>query len=149
MDMLIRFEGLRLQPYRDVAGLLSLGVGHLLTRSELSSGKIIIGLEAVKWKDGITREQAMALLQKDLQAVERVVYQDDGRSLTDGQFDALCSFCFNVGVGAYLGSTLRKKLLAGDLAAVPVQMLRWDRAGGIRVAGLARRRESEAALWRS
>ena len=145
----MRHEGVVLTPYRDVANLLTIGVGHLLTRSELSSGKLVIGLEQVKWKDGITEEQAMALLRKDLESAERVVWQDDGRSLTDGQFDALVSFVFNVGVGAYLGSTLRKKLLAGDLAAVPEQMKRWDRAGGIRVAGLARRREAEAALWNS
>jgi len=149
LEAIIRHEGLVLTPYRDVANLLTIGVGHLLTRSELSSGKIVIGLEAVKWKDGITREQAMSLLRKDLQIAERVVEQDNGRSMTDGQFDALVSFVFNVGVGAYIGSTLRRKLLAGDMDAVPEQMKRWDRAGGIRVAGLARRREAEAALWRA
>lgn len=145
----MRHEGVVLTPYRDSANLLTIGVGHLLTRSELSSGKIVIGVEAVKWKNGITREQAMALLQQDLRSAERVVEQDNGRSMTDGQFDALVSLVFNIGVGAYLGSTLRRKLLAGELDEVPVQMLRWDRAGGVRVAGLARRRESEASLWRS
>lgn len=149
LEAIIRHEGIVLTPYRDVANLLTIGVGHLLTRSELSSGKIVIGLEAVKWKDGITREQAMKLLMKDLEPAERVVEQDDGRSLTDGQFDALVSFVFNVGVGAYLGSTLRRKLMAGELDEVPTQMLRWDRAGGLRVLGLTRRREAEAAMWRA
>jgi len=149
LEAIMRHEGVVLTPYRDVANLLTIGVGHLLTRSELSSGKITIGVEQVKWKDGITEEQAMALLRQDLRQAERAVWQDDGRSLTDGQFDALVSFVFNVGVGAYLGSTLRRKLLAGELDAVPEQMLRWDRAGGIRVAGLARRRQAEAALWRA
>ena len=149
LEAIIRHEGLVLTPYKDVAGFLTIGVGHLLTRSELSSGKIVIAGEPVKWGKGITKEQAMALLRQDLRKAEQVVEQDDGRSLTDGQFDSLVSFVFNVGVGAYQNSTLRRKLLNGDLYAVPEQMLRWDRAGGIRVAGLARRREAEAALWRA
>lgn len=149
LEAIIRHEGIVLTPYRDVANLLTIGVGHLLTRSELSSGKIVIGLEAVKWKDGITREQAMALLQKDLRPAEQVVEQDGGRGFSDRQFDALVSFVFNVGVGAYLGSTLRKRLLEGRYDEVPQQMLRWDRAGGIRVAGLTNRRKSEAALWQA
>lgn len=147
LEAIIRHEGIVLTPYRDVANYLTIGVGHLLTRSELSSGKIVIGLEPVKWKDGITHDQAMRLLQKDLRPAEQVVEQDGGRGFSDGQFDALVSFVFNVGVGAYLGSTLRKRLLEGRYEEVPQQMLRWDRAGGIRVAGLTRRRQSEAALW--
>lgn len=145
----MRHEGVVLTPYRDVANLLTIGVGHLLTRSELSSGKITIGVERVKWANGITREQAMDLLRQDLRKAEQAVEQDDGRRLSDGQFDALVSFVFNVGVGAYLGSTLRKKLLAGEWDEVPKQMLRWDRAGGLRVLGLTRRREAEAAMWRA
>lgn len=142
----MRHEGVVLRAYKDVAGLLTIGVGHLLTKSELSSGKLVIDGQVVKWKDGITREQAMALLAQDLREVEDAVERAAG-GLTNAQFDALCSFVFNIGIGAFLRSTLLKRIHAGHLEDVPAQMLRWNRAGGIVVAGLQRRRESEAALW--
>ena len=148
LDAIVRHEGLVLTPYRDSAGFLTIGVGHLLTRSELSSGKIRLGLEAVKWNEGITKEQAMHLLRIDLDRAEQAVFADTGRiPLTDAQFDALVSFVFNVGVGAYEGSTLRRMMLTGHLDQVPTQMLRWNRAGGRVIPGLASRRASEASLW--
>jgi lysozyme len=146
MDAIIHHEGLRKTAYRDVAGLLTIGVGHLLTRDELSSGKLRIGSEVVRWAKGISDSQARTLLAQDLDIAERAVSEDD-RGLTDGQFDALVSLVFNIGVGAYRDSTLRRKLLAGDLDAVPAQIKRWNRAGGIVVPGLIRRRDSEAAMW--
>lgn len=148
LDAIVRHEGLVLTPYKDVAGFLTIGVGHLLTRSELSSGKIRLGLEAVKWDKGITREQAMQLLRQDLYRAEQAVFTDTGRiPLTDAQFDALVSLVFNIGVGAYEGSTLRRLMLQGHLDQVPIQMRRWNRAGGRVIPGLARRREQEASLW--
>jgi lysozyme len=146
LDAIIRHEGVRKNAYRDVAGLLTIGVGHLLTRSELSSGKLRIGIDVVRWDKGITDSQCRVLLEQDLDVAEAAVSRDD-RGLTDAQFDALVSFVFNVGVTAYENSTLRRKLLAGDLDAVPAQMRRWNRAGGVVVPGLMRRRMEEASLW--
>ena len=146
LDFIIRHEGMRLTPYRDSAGLLTIGVGHLLTRSELSSGKIKLGHDSVRWADGITREQAMAILRNDLYLAEEAA-ERDGRGLSDNKFDALVSFIFNVGVSAYEGSTLRRCIFTTALDDVPTQMLRWTRAAGVVVAGLVRRRQDEAALW--
>jgi lysozyme len=146
LDAIIRHEGVRKNAYRDVAGLLTIGVGHLLTRSELSSGKLRIGIDVVRWDKGITDSQCRVLLEQDLDVAEAAVSRDD-HGLTDAQFDALVSFVFNVGVTAYEHSTLRRKLLAGDLDAVPAQMRRWNRAGGVVVPGLMRRRMEEASLW--
>jgi lysozyme len=146
IDAIIRHEGVRKNAYRDVAGLLTIGVGHLLTRSELSSGKLRIGIDVVRWDKGITDSQCRVLLEQDLDVAEAAVSRDD-HGLTDAQFDALVSFVFNVGVTAYEHSTLRRKLLAGDLDAVPAQMRRWNRAGGVVVPGLMRRRMEEASLW--
>ena len=145
-DMIVRLEGLRLDAYRDVAGLLTIGVGHLLTRSELSSGKIHIAGQPVRWGDGITQQQALALLDQDLDETERAV-ERLAPGLTDAQFDALVSWTFNVGIGALANSTLLRKIRAGKLEDVPQQMMRWVRAGGVVVPGLIRRREQEAALW--
>jgi lysozyme len=146
IDAIIRHEGVRKNAYRDVAGLLTIGVGHLLTRSELSSGKLRIGIDVVRWDKGITDSQCRVLLEQDLDVAEAAVSRDD-HGLTDAQFDALVSFVFNVGGTAYEHSTLRRKLLAGDLDAVPAQMRRWNRAGGVVVPGLMRRRMEEASLW--
>lgn len=151
--LLTEREGVDLSMYRDSADLPTIGVGHLLTRSELSSGKIWIGHTPVRWRDGITHEQAEAILKADLHYAESAVDRDAwhmesrGIPLTQNQFDALVSFVFNVGAGAYNTSTLRKELLAGNYNAVPHQMKRWNRAGGRVVRGLERRRESEAAQW--
>ena len=143
--ILIR-EGLLLKPYADVAGLLTIGCGHLLTRSELSSGKISIAGETVRWERGITTEQASALLRQDLdiaeEAVDRLL-----PGLPDHRFDAMVSLAFNIGVDAFARSTLVKKVRAGDLGAAPVQIRRWNRAAGRVVPGLIARRDEEAQQW--
>ena len=66
--------------------------------------------------------------------------------LTQYQFDALVSFVFNLGSGAFGGSTLLKKLNAGDYSAVPAQLMRWNKAGGRVLRGLTRRRQAEIDL---
>ena len=70
------------------------------------------------------------------------------RHLDQGQFDALVSFTFNLGAGAYQRSTLRQCVLAGHDDLVPDQLMRWVRAGGRTLAGLVRRRQAEAMLYR-
>ena len=68
-------------------------------------------------------------------------------SLTQGQYDALFSFIYNVGSGAFISSTLLKKLNGGDYASVPAEMLRWTVSGGVKDAGLINRRNSEGGQW--
>ena len=77
------------------------------------------------------------------QAVERLVKVP----LTQGQFDALVDFCFNLGAGRLASSTLLKALNGGRYEAAAEQLLRWDVAGGEENAGLKARREAEFALW--
>jgi lysozyme len=146
--LLTELEGCRLAAYKDVAGFWTIGIGHLLTRSEVMSGKIIIGLSVVKWREGITQKQAEQLLYLDLYyAVAGVNQYNQAEQLNQHQFDALVSFAFNVGVGAFNNSTLAKCLRAGDLDAVPGQLRRWVKAGGKTVKGLVVRREKEVAMW--
>jgi lysozyme len=68
-------------------------------------------------------------------------------TLNDNQFAALVSFCFNVGEGAFRGSTLLKKLNAGNFDAVPSELARWNKVGKNVSAGLTNRRAAEAGLW--
>ena len=141
------WEGSESHVYRDVAGLPTIGVGHLLTQDELSSGKIIIDSEEVRYGEGLTEAQIIALLGQDLDRFETCVTNSAQVDLTQNQFDALVSFAFNVGITAFRNSTLLKRLNQGNYDEVPNQMRRWVYSGGQRVIGLINRRENESNLW--
>lgn len=147
MKALISREGSRAKMYRDPAGLPTIGVGHLLTRSELQSGKIKIGDDFVDWRNGLIDEQIMQLLDQDNNIAEKAVNDLVQVSLTDNQFDALVSFVFNIGVGAFKRSTLLRKLNAGDYDSVPVQLRRWIYSAGRPI--LTGRREAEVLQWKT
>ena len=147
IGLLTQWEGCELKVYNDAAGLPTIGVGHLLTKSELMSGKINIGGVMVKYADGITQQQAEQLLAQDLGPTEAAVNGGVKVPLSQNQFDALTSFTFNVGVGAFTGSTLLRLLNQGQYAQVPEQLMRWTRAGGRVVQGLVNRRQNEIKLW--
>lgn len=140
-------EGQVLQMYRDSAGLPTIGVGHLLTKDELSSGKLWLGIEAIDWHKGLTMEQANALLEQDLRTAEAAV-RNILVPLTQAQFDSLVSFAFNVGPTAFANSTLARRLNSGDYEAVPAELFRWVHAGGRVDPVLKRRRADEADQWK-
>jgi lysozyme len=145
--LLSEWEGFELNVYRDVAGLPTIGVGHLLTKDELSSGKLIINAVVVQYGSGLTEQQVLDLLAQDLSPMESGVTGSITVALTQNQFDALVAFTFNVGLGAFKDSTLLKELNAGHLQAVPDQLRRWIHAGGQVSRGMVNRREKEVALW--
>jgi lysozyme len=147
LELLKQWEGFELKVYKDSAGLLTIGVGHLLTKSELSSGKIVINGVTVKYANGLTEQQALDLLSQDVQPAEQTVNTNVKVPLNQNQFDALVSFTFNVGGGAFKSSTLLKVLNQKQYTEVPTQLLRWTRAGGKVVQGLLNRRQNEIKLW--
>ena len=151
-DKGIRFlrqaEGVRSDVYKDSAGLPTIGVGHLLTQSELSSGKIIIDGEPVKYGEGLSNHHIDELLKQDVDRFEKAIAEYVKVPLYQNQFDALVSFSFNVGVGAFKNSTLLKVLNARDYDKVPEQLKRWVYSSRKKVQGLVNRRNSEIALWR-
>jgi len=149
MKKLITWEGMETHLYEDVAGLKTIGVGHLLTRDELSSGKIWIKGSAVKYQNGLTEQQVYDLLEQDLESFEDAVHNLVKVELNQNQFDALVSFSFNVGVNAFKNSTLLKRLNKGQYHEVPEQLLRWVYSGGKKVKGLVNRRDNEITLWNS
>jgi lysozyme len=140
-------EGCVLHVYKDQAGLPTIGVGHLLTKAELSSGKIVINGTAIKYGDGITTQQAMDLLAQDLHPAEDAVRNGVKVSLSQNQFDALVSFTFNAGTGGFTNSTMLKLLNKGQYDAVPKQMARWVYVDGQVCDDLEERRAREAKLW--
>ena len=144
---LAEWEGVRLTTYRDVAGYLTIGVGHLLTKDELSSGKIWIAGAPIRYADGLTDRQALNLLAQELKGFEGAVNRGVIVPLPQNRFDALVSFSYNVGAGAFQKSTLLKLLNEGKDDQVPIQLRRWVYAGGEKRSGLIHRRENEIKLW--
>ena len=138
--------GGRLTAYQDPAGLWTIGVGHLLDRAELMSGKIGLTMY-VPWHTGLDIDQVEELFLQDLAPVEAAIQRFVRVLLLQNQVDALASFIFNVGVEAFHQSTLLKRLNAGDVAGVPAEMVKWVYAAGKVLPDLRYRRSREIALW--
>lgn len=151
LDFIARHEGTRTEAYRDPAGYWTIGIGHLLTKDELHSGKLEIGEQVFRWREGITQAQAQTLLREDLAIAEDCVYTQLGTKrawyLSQNRFDALVSLVFNIGCRAFQRSTLLRTLREGDYDGVPAQIKRWVYAGNVKLPGLIRRRAEEAELW--
>lgn len=132
LALIKEYEGLRLEPYKDGAGVWTCGFGH--TR----------GVDAFTH---CTPEIAEAWLEGDLMEAEEAVSHLVKVQLTDNQFAALVSFTFNEGQGSLGGSTLLKKLNQGGYDLVPAYLKSWVFVDGKQSDGLTRRRKAEATLW--
>jgi lysozyme len=135
------FEGFSPRLYNDPGGHCTIGYGHLVHRGRCN------GNEPEDFKREITREQGLDLLRRDTKVAERAVNQQVQVVLTQYQFDALVSFVFNVGAGAFGGSTLLLRLNQGEYKAVPAELMRWVNSGGRPLPGLVRRRRAEGVLF--
>ena len=132
VSLIRQWEGVRLEAYRDLGGVWTVGYGHTATARE--------GMT-------ITEAEAERLLRADLEGFQNAVNDAVRVELTPGQFAALVSWTYNIGVTAMRRSTLIKRLNAGDYEAVPAELAKWNKVDGRRVAGLANRRAAEAGLW--
>ena len=94
-------------------------------------------------------EEVNAILRRDLDRFERGVEKFCPVPLTQGMFDALVSFSFNVGLGTLQRSTLRQKLLRGDKEGAAEELLKYCMAGGKILKGLQNRRIDERAMFLS
>jgi lysozyme len=138
LDLIKRSEGLRLTPYLDAAGYWTVGYGHKLTSAELAAGA---------QTRTITEPDALLLLVDDAEWAAEQVARLVHVPLSQGQLDALTDFTYNLGAERLAGSTLLKLLNLGNYADAGQQLLRWDMAGGVHLAGLTVRRQAELALW--
>lgn len=135
IDLIKVSEGLRLVPYKDLAGNLTVGYGHKLSRMEPAL-------------ESISASGAGAILAQDIARTERQVFGVlAGIGVTQGQFDALCSFAFNLGIEALAKSTLLVKLKVGDIAGAADEFARWDHVDGVVEPGLVTRRAAERTLF--
>ena len=108
----------------------------------------MVAHEQDQFATGITQAEATELLCKDVRIAERAVLRLISVPLTDGQFDALVSFTFNLGAGALQRSTMRRKVNRGQHEAVPAELMKWVWADGKRLPGLVRRRRLESNFYR-
>lgn len=138
LKLIKNFEGERLQAYLCPAGIWTIGYGHT---DAAGLPKVVPGMV-------ITKRDAEDILRRDLRQYENTVSDAVKVALTQNQFDALVSFCYNVGAGAFRKSSLLTKLNRGDYDAVPSELMKWNKGGGKELPGLTRRRRAEAALWR-
>ncbi|HDC4771328.1 TPA: lysozyme [Enterobacter cloacae] len=133
------FEGCKLTAYQDSVGVWTIGYGW----TQPVDGKPIRAGMTIK------QETAERLLKTGLVSYESDVSRLVKVGLTQGQFDALVSFTYNLGARSLSTSTLLRKLNAGDYAGAADEFLRWNKAGGKVMNGLTRRREAERALFLS
>ena len=133
-QLIKNFEGVRLAAYLCPAQIWTIGYGHTRT----ARPGMVISAEEAGW-----------LLDDDLKLTGREVERLVAVPLNGNQFAALCCFAFNVGSLNLGQSTLLRLLNRGWYEQVPVQLLRWNRAGGEALGGLTRRRAAEAKLWNS
>lgn len=147
IELIQEFEKCRLEIYQDQAGFSTVGWGHKLTPSELSSGKIVIANLVVRCRPSITQLHADALFRQDLYGFEACVNETVSVDLLQRQFDALVSLAYNIGSGAFAGSTLLKRLNQKQFDIIPDQIRRWKYTGAKVSNGLVKRREAEVKLW--
>ena len=132
-----QFEGCKLTAYQDSVGVWTIGYGW----TQPVDGKPIRAGMTIK------QETAERLLKTGLVSYEIDVSRLVKVGLTQGQFDALVSFTYNLGARSLSTSTLMRKLNAGDYAGAADEFLRWNKAGGKVLNGLSRRREAERDLF--
>ncbi|MCT2271221.1 lysozyme [Serratia ureilytica] len=139
MALIKSFEGLRLQAYQDSVGVWTIGYGWT---QPVAGRKVGAGMAI----DAATAERLLVCgVAQFEQGVERLV----AVTVTQGQFDALVSFAYNLGLRALENSTLLRRLNAGDRQGAADQFGRWVNAGGVRLDGLVARRAAERALFLS
>lgn len=140
IELIQRWEGCKLTAYPDPATggePLTIGYGHTSAA----------GAPAVKKGMKITQQQADEILVNDLVKYEMAVSKALTRNPTENQFSAMTSLCFNIGPGNFAKSSVVKKFNAGDLAGAANSFLLWNKAGGVVMRGLTRRREAERELF--
>ena len=151
IEMIKHHEGVRFKPYQCPAKLWTIGVGHVLYPNQ---GKMPIdqrgGFQLAQEDNrSFSKDEVNAILRADLARFEKGVATYCPVPLTQGQFDALVSFAFNVGLGTLQRSTLRQKVLRGDMAGAAEELLKYCMAGGKILKGLQNRRIDERAVFLS
>jgi len=148
--MIKHHEGVRLRPYRCPALLWTTAVGHVIDSSHAA-----VKYEDRKnlpipdgWDRSLTMGEVDAILAQDLARFERGVARYCPAAVNhQGQFDALVSFAFNVGLGNLQRSSIRMRYNRGDIEGAADAFLMWTKAAGRVLPGLVKRRQDERAMF--
>tara|TARA_R110000744_G_scaffold323801_1_gene429678 strand:- start:1463 stop:1906 length:444 start_codon:yes stop_codon:yes gene_type:complete len=132
LDLIKKFEGCETKAYLCPAGVWTIGYGHT---------------KDVKEGEEISEDYAMFLLKDEIVEYEKYIEDLVEVSLSQCEFDALCSWVYNLGPTNLKESTLLKELNHANFDRVPFEIKRWNKAGGKVLEGLQRRREAEALLF--
>lgn len=144
-------EGVRNKAYQCPALLWTIGVGHVI---DPNHAKVPFADRKqlpipTGWDRVLSNDEIDEILRKDLTRFEAGVLRLIKVPMTQGQFDALVSFSFNVGLGNLQNSTLRMKVNRGDYEGAAEQFLVWTKAGGKVLKGLVIRRTHEKEMFES
>ena len=138
LSLIQQFEGFSAKPYKCPAGVPTIGYGATYYPD---------GRRVTMQDKPVSEADATDMLRSMLASYEAGVSRYVQVPLTQGQFDALVSFAYNLGLSALKSSTLLRLLNLRDYAGAAAQFLRWNRAGGKVLPGLTRRREAERKLF--
>lgn len=139
LDLIKRFEGLELKPYKCPAGIPTIGYGNTYYPS---------GAKVKLTDPAITQIVAEALLKFLLGSYEKDVDSFCRDDINQNQFDALTSFAYNCGPRNLKSSTLLKKVNANPAdPTIKAEFLKWNKGGGKVLPGLTKRRQAEADLY--
>ena len=133
IDLITRWEGCKLTAYKDGGGVWTIGYGHT---SAAGAPEVKAGLK-------ISLPDAKEIFVRDVVKYEAAVDKAINRPMTQGQFDAMVSLCYNIGPGAFAGSTLVRKFNAGDIAGAKKAFASWVKDNGKVIKGLQNRRADE------
>lgn len=146
VEFIKQFEGFSVHCYNDPAGHCTVGYGTLVHTGNCDSRP-----SEQPYMAGVSKEEATRLLAQEVSKAAPAILAACGKGLTQNQFDALASFVYNLGVGAFQQSTLAKTLAKGLYTRAPDELKKWTKArvNGklVDLPGLVRRRNAEAELW--
>ncbi len=132
IELIKKYEGCKLKAYKCSAGVNTIGWGHT---------------KKVKLNMKINIQKAYEFLLEDIAECEKCINEKVKVELNQNQFDALCSWVFNLGCGNLSKSTLLKLLNKGEYDKIPFEINKWCYAKSVKLAGLVTRREEEAVLF--
>ena len=133
VELIISSESFRSKAYQDSGGVWTIGFGTT---------------DGVKEGDTITVEDAFSRLIDHIEMVERELYRLIDTHITQGEFDAMVSFVYNIGTGAFAKSTILKKINESNFGEAAKEFNRWVYDNGKKLKGLIARRKKEEALFR-
>jgi lysozyme len=139
IELIKKFEGFSSKPYKCPAGIPTIAYGATFYPN---------GKKVTMNDKSVTEAEGVELLKSMLSKFEQYVDSYCIDTITQNQFDALVSFCYNLGPANLKASTLLKKVNKDpNDETIRAEFMKWTKAGGKTLKGLVRRREAEAELY--